>query len=187
MRQRRRPVRVRRCRRVADACGCRDQQCWRHHCCKAIRDACALAMIGAVAAAFLIRSGCVLRRAAVIHAAVRHAVMRQGVIRHTAVRVRCVCAHVFVTGLFRSRRCSGHRVVRTSCMHRRHRTTDAVRHQGEAEQGVQQDRANAHSMECTPGVFRLQPQRSPSCKSRARPSQQQRRNPVLAAGESRVR
>lgn len=76
--------------------------------------------------------------------------MLHAVMLHAVVHVRCVCAHAFVTGRFCNRRCSRDGVVRTSRMHRRHRATDAVRHQGEAEQGVQQERAKAHRRSVLP-------------------------------------
>jgi hypothetical protein len=155
MLQRGRSVRIRRRGQIGDACGCMQQQRRRHQCREAIGDARALAMIGAVAAAFTIRSGCLLRRAALVHTAMRHAVIRHSVIRHAAVRVRYVRAHVCVTGRFGSSRGNSRRgrsddVMCTSRMRRRHRTTHAVRHQGEAEQGVQQERAKAHCRSVLP-------------------------------------
>ena len=148
MRQRGRSVCVRRRGCIGDAGDGMQQQCRRHQYRDAIGDAGALAVIGAVAAAFVTWSGCVRRHAALIHAVIKHAV-----IRHAAVRVRHV--RVFVTGRFGSRRGSSRRsgsdgVVRTGRVHRRHRATDAVRHQGEAEQSVQQEWAKAHCRSVLP-------------------------------------
>ena len=142
MRQRGCRVGIGLCSRVGDADADRQQQCRRHQRRQTMRNAGASAIVRTITTAFATRSGCVLRCTALVHAVMEHAVMSravmgQGVIRRAAVRVRCVRAHVFVAGRFGGRFCNGDDVVRTSHMHRRHRTTGAVRHQGEAEQGVQ--------------------------------------------------
>ncbi len=121
-----------------------------HQCREAIGDARALAMIGAVAAAFTIRSGCLLRLILVIHAAGSAGCFRAHVFVAGRLGNRCLGSRHFNNRHFNGRRCSGDRVVRTSRMRRRHRTTHAVRHQGEAEQGVQQERAKSHCRSVLP-------------------------------------
>lgn len=140
IRQRRCSVCVRRSGRIGDASRCRQQQGWRHQRSHAVCDARACAMCGAVAAVFVIRRGCMLKGVAMIHA---------------AGRAGCFHAHVFVAGRVGSRRFNRRRgssdgVVRTSRMRRRHRATHAVRHQSEAEQGMQQERAKAHRRSVLP-------------------------------------
>ena len=190
MRQRGCRVRIGSCGRVGDADADRQQQCRRYQRRRTMRNAGASAIVRTIAAAFVIRRGCVLRCAALVHAVMGHAVMSravigQGVIRHAVVRVRCGRTHVFVAGRFGGRFCNGDGVVRTSRMYRRHRTTDAVRHQGEAEQSMQQERAKAHGRSVLPAY---------PARSRAQPIllvcamrlvTRCRSSPVLATGESR--
>jgi hypothetical protein len=167
-------------RRVGDAEADRQQHRRRHQRRQTMRNAGASAIVRTVAAAFAIRSGCVLRWTALVravikhavmehavikhavmehavikhavmeHAVIKHAVMEHAVIRDAAVCVRCCRVDVLMTGRFGGRFRNSGVVVRTSRMHRRHRTTDAVRHQGEAEQGMQQERAKAHGRSVLP-------------------------------------
>lgn len=82
---------------------------------------------------------------------------------HAAVRIRCGHAHIFVTRRVASGRCSREVFVRANRMHRRHRRADAIRHQGQAEQGVQQEWAKAHCRSVLPAY----PGRSRSVHLRA--------------------
>ena len=131
MRQRRRCAGVCRRSRVGDAFGDGKQQHRRYQCRLAVGDAAtAVAVIAAVAAATLM-VGARRRR------------------RHRIAGCRCRW-HVFVTGRrFGSRDRSGFG-MRAARLQRCHRRAHAVRHEGEAEQDVQQERVQAHAAESTP-------------------------------------
>ena len=93
--------------------------------------------------AWVIRNSSVSRAIAVRHVGVVHAVHRRG----QANRLGRLYAHMA------GRRCSRYRhytgivadkPVIAAAVDRRHRTTHAVRHQGKAKQGMQQERSKTH-------------------------------------------
>ena len=131
MRQRRHCAGMRTRSRIGDAFGDGKQQRRRYQCRLAVGDAsAAVAVTAAVVAATLMVDG-----------------RRRG--RHRIVGCRCR-RHVFMTGRrfgSRDRSSFGMRAARVQRCHRR---AHAVRHEGEAEQDVQQERVQAHAAESTP-------------------------------------
>ena len=130
MRQRRRCAGICRRSRVDDAFGDGQQQRGWHQRRLTVGDTSAVAMTAAVVAAIVV--GRCRRRG-----------------RHRIVG-GCCRRHVFVARWCFGSGCRNGFGMRTARLQRCHRRADAVRHEGEAEQDVQQERVQAHAAESTP-------------------------------------
>lgn len=150
MRQRRRRVRFVADARIGDAHAGGQGQRGRHQRGETMARAGAAAGVAATIVVRVARMACIARMAGIVRVVGRHLVMRDGI---RVVRHRHHLGAVRLGHGLRRHRCMHHgrdigpglARMPAAPAHRRHRRTDPVRHEGEAEQGMQQKSGGAHA------------------------------------------